>query len=152
LLAVLHGTLSPDEQQRALAACEQTKVILATNLAESSLTVPGVRVVIDAGLERVASDSAWSGIRTLETRPISRASATQRAGRAGRLGPGRCLRLYTRRDHDSRPERADPEIGRLNLASLVLSLRAAGISDPASLAWLDAPPETALHSAEQLLV
>lgn len=150
-LAVLHGALPPDEQHRALAASERTKVILATNVAESSVTVPGVRVVIDAGLERVASDSPWSGIRSLETRPISRASATQRAGRAGRLGPGRCLRLYTRRDHDSRPERADPEIGRLDLAPLVLSLRAAGVEDVASLAWLDAPPETALHSAELLL-
>lgn len=99
-LAALHGDLPLSEQDRAIAPSDRHKVVLATNVAETSITVEGVVAVVDSGLARVAGHAAWSGLPTLRVTPISRASATQRAGRAGRLRPGRCLRLYTRRDFD----------------------------------------------------
>lgn len=146
----LHGRLSPDEQDRVLRPQGRRKVILATNVAESSVTIEGVVAVVDSGLARVAGHSTWTGLPTLEIEPISQASARQRAGRAGRTRPGRCLRLYTERDLAARPPFATPEIARADLAQLVLSLRAAG-EDPRRLSWLDAPPDAALEQAEKLL-
>ncbi len=94
----LYGELSPAEQDRAVSPASQRKVILSTNVAESSITVEGVTAVIDSGLARIASDSPWSGLPTLEVARISKASATQRAGRAARTAPGRVIRLYTSDD------------------------------------------------------
>jgi ATP-dependent helicase HrpB len=125
-------------------------VILSTNVAETSITVPGVTAVVDSGLARIPSHSPWSGLPSLTVARISRASAAQRAGRAGRIGPGRAVRLYTRHDFETRPEHHAPEIGRLDLAAMVLDLRAADV-DPDALPWIDPPPPGALQSAVKLL-
>ncbi|HET7786672.1 MAG TPA: ATP-dependent helicase HrpB [Myxococcales bacterium] len=150
LLLPLHGDLPAEEQDRALEPARQRKVILATNVAETSITVPGVTAVIDSGLARIAAHSPWSGLPSLTVAKISRASAIQRAGRAGRLAPGRALRLYTRHDFESRPDHHPPEIERLDLAATVLELRAANL-DPEALPWLDPPPPAALQAADRLL-
>src|SRR5207237_10170535 len=105
-------------QDRALAPTPQRKVILATNVAETSVTVPGVTAVVDSGLARIPTHSPWSGLPSLEVAKISRASAAQRAGRAGRTAPGRAVRLYTRADHDARPEHLAPEVRPLDLAAV----------------------------------
>lgn len=149
-IALLHGDLSPDEQDRAVRPGKRRKVILSTNVAESSLTIEGVRIVIDSGLARVASHSPWSGLPTLALAKISRASATQRAGRAGRMAEGVCLRLYTQHDHDSRPMHDKPEIMRADLCETVLALRSAGAALDGS-DWLEAPPGDALRAAQDLL-
>ena len=151
LMLPLHGALPPKEQDRAIAPASQRKLILTTNVAESSVTVEGVTSVMDSGLARFATYSQWSGLPTLHVGRVSKASAKQRAGRAGRTGPGRVLRLYTEEDYLRRPEQADPEIVRSDLSQLCLALRAMGISDPRELEWLDAPPETAAQNAESLL-
>jgi ATP-dependent helicase HrpB len=148
LVLPLHGDLSPAEQDRAIMPAEQRKVILATNVAESSVTVEGVNAVIDSGLARIATNSQWTGLPTLHVGRVSKASATQRAGRAGRTAPGRVLRLYGIEDYQRRPEHDAPEIARSDLSQLCLALRAMRIND---LAWLDAPPEAAWLSAEALL-
>jgi ATP-dependent helicase HrpB len=148
LVLPLHGDLSPAEQDRAIAPAQQRKVILATNVAESSVTVEGVNAVIDSGLARIAAYSQWTGLPTLHVGRVSKASAKQRAGRAGRTGPGRVLRLYSMEDYLRRPEHDEPEIARSDLSQLVLALRAMRISD---LVWLDPPPEAAVQSAESLL-
>jgi ATP-dependent helicase HrpB len=150
LLAPLYGDLPAAEQDRAVAPASRRKVILSTNVAETSITVPGVTSVVDSGLARIASHSPWSGLPALAVAKISRASAAQRAGRAGRLGPGRALRLYTRHDFESRPEHHPPEIERLDLAGTVLELCACGI-EPGSLPWLNPPPPAALDLASELL-
>ncbi len=149
----LHGDLPLGEQRRAVVPRlpgAPRKLILSTNVAETSVTIDGVTVVIDSGLARVAGHSPWSGLPTLRVQRICQASATQRAGRAGRTRPGRCLRLYTRHDHDARPEFEVPEIQRLDLSDTVLLLRAAGL-DPRGLDWLEPPKEAALEAAETLL-
>jgi ATP-dependent helicase HrpB len=148
LVLPLHGDLSPAEQDRAIAPAQQRKVILATNVAESSVTVEGVNAVIDSGLARIATYSQWTGLPTLHVGRVSKASAKQRAGRAGRTGPGRVLRLYSTEDYLRRPEHDEPEITRSDLSQLALALRAMGIGD---LVWLDPPPEAAVQSAESLL-
>lgn len=150
LLLPLHGSLAPEEQDRAVAPSLQRKVILATNVAESSVTVEGVRAVIDSGLARIASWSPWSGLPTLDVARVSKASAKQRAGRAGRTGPGRVLRLYSEQDYLQRPEQAQAEIMRSDLSQLCLDLRAMSIG-LRDLEWLDSPPEAAVANAEALL-
>ncbi|AUX21135.1 ATP-dependent helicase [Sorangium cellulosum] len=152
LLLPLHGSLSTAEQDRAVRPAERRKIILSTNVAETSVTIDGVVAVIDSGLARVAAHAPWSGLPTLRVAPIARASAAQRAGRAGRTRPGRCLRLYTRGDLSSRPEHEAPEIRRLDLAETVLELCAAGVADLEGFGWLEAPPPAALTAAEALLV
>ena len=147
----LHGDLPPSEQDRAVRASTRRKVILATNVAETSLTIEGVVGVVDSGLARVARHSPWSGLPTLETAPICQASATQRAGRAGRTRAGRALRLYGRHDHDGRPAHEVPELQRACLAETVLALRARGVTDPAAFPFFEAPPRAALQAAERLL-
>ena len=149
-VVMLHGDLAPAEQDRAVAPGPRRKVILSTNVAETSITVEGVVAVIDSGLARVASFSPWSGVPTLKVQKISRASATQRAGRAGRLRPGRCLRLYTQHDHDTRPLQDTPEIRRLDLADVLLMLASAGVR-PDQLQWLESPPAPALEAGRTLL-
>lgn len=149
----LHGDLPFEDQRRAVAPRRPgalRKVILATNVAETSLTIDGVTAVIDSGLARVAGHQPWSGLPTLRVQPISRAQATQRAGRAGRTRPGRCLRLYSRLDHDARPEFEAPEIRRLDLCELVLTLAASELPVDA-LSFLDPPSPGALEAAQKLL-
>ncbi len=144
----LHGDLSPEEQDAAVRPGPRRKVILSTNVAESSITIEGVVAVVDSGLARVASHSPWSGLPRLRVEKISRASATQRAGRAGRLRPGRCVRLYSRADYESRPEHDAPEIRRVDLAQTWLELIALGALD---VPWLEAPPAEHARAAEELL-
>ena len=151
LLVALHGDLSPDAQDLAIKKVDRQKVIFSTNVAETSVTIEGVEAVIDSGLARVAKYDPWSGRPSLEVTRISRASATQRAGRAGRLGPGRAVRLYTKGDFEARAEHDAPEILRADMAEVLLMLRSSRVTDVRQLAWLDAPPEVALRAAEQLL-
>lgn len=147
----LHGDLSIDEQARAVAPNERRKVVLSTNVAETSITIDGVTSVIDSGLARSAKHSPWTGLPRLETVKVSRASATQRAGRAGRTRAGRVYRLYTSGDFATRPEHDAPEIQRADLSEMMLTLWGAGVTDLSELAWLDAPPRAARESAENLL-
>jgi ATP-dependent helicase HrpB len=148
LLLPLHGDLPAEEQDRAVAPADRPKVILSTNVAESSITIEGVGAVIDSGLARVASDSPWTGLPRLQVSRISRASAAQRAGRAGRTGPGRVVRLYSAEDFACRPERDAPEIARRELSQTLLELKAMEAQD---LEWLEAPPAPAVEAAEELL-
>jgi ATP-dependent helicase HrpB len=150
LLVPLHGDLTADEQDRAIRPAAKRKVILSTNVAESSVTIEGVVAVVDGGLARVAGHAAWSGLPTLRVEKISRASAAQRAGRAGRTRPGICVRLYTKADHDTRPEHDVAEIRRADLAQTRLELASHGVV-ARTLEWLEAPPEPALAAAEDLL-
>jgi ATP-dependent helicase HrpB len=148
----LHGELPAAEQARALVPSEKRKVILATNVAETSVTIPGIGAVVDSGLARFASYSAWSGLPRLALAKISKASAEQRAGRAGRTQAGRVLRLYPRHDYEGRPDRDVPEIKRADLAETVLTLRASGVADLRSFSWFESPPQPALDAAEGLLI
>ena len=150
-LRPLHGDLSPDAQAHALAASDSPKVILSTNIAESSVTLDAIGAVVDSGLGREAAHSPWSGLSTLRTVRISQARCIQRTGRAGRTGPGRCLRLFTEAEYAARPAFDTPELQRADLAEPLLSLHGMGIGDPAGLAWFEAPPETSLRAAEGLL-
>ena len=151
LIAPLYGDLSPAEQDRAVEPSSRRKLILSTNIAESSITIEGVRAVIDSGLARIASDSPWTGLPSLEVKRISKASARQRAGRAGRTGPGHVIRLYTVEDFQRRPDHDTPEILRRELSQMCLQLEAAGMHDPLQLDWLDAPPASSIDAAEALL-
>ncbi len=151
MLVALHGDLSTSEQDRAVAPAPKRKVILSTNVAESSVTIEGVTAVIDSGLARVASDSPWTGLPTLQVCRISKASAAQRAGRAGRTGPGRVIRLYTSEDFHRRPDHDKPEILRRELSQVCLDLRVLGVGNPLNLDWLEAPPEAAVSTAEAVL-
>ncbi len=148
----LHGELPPREQDAALADYDQRKAIVATNVAETSLTIPGVRVVIDSGLARISRFDPRRGINTLLVEKISRASADQRAGRAGRVAPGVCLRLWTEREHLERAAHELPEVKRLDIAEVVLMLKASGVDDVRNFRWLEPPDPRALDRAEQLLV
>ncbi|GAB1488686.1 ATP-dependent helicase HrpB [Opitutaceae bacterium] len=147
----LHGELPPEAQDRAVARYEARKIIVSTNVAETSLTIDGVTVVIDAGLARVARFDPNRGINTLLIEKISVASADQRAGRAGRTAPGVCVRLWTEREHAQRPLQELPEIRRLDLSEVVLTLKASGIDDVAAFPWLEKPEPKALARAESLL-
>ncbi len=148
----LHGDLPPDEQDRAVRPSSRRKVILSTNVAETSVTIEGVVAVVDGGLARIASHSPWSGLPTLEVRKISRAAATQRAGRAGRTRAGRALRLYTRHDHDGRPEFETPEVEREDLAEPFLALAGLGVlAAPGGFEWFEPPPGPSEEAARGLL-
>src|SRR5690606_8762296 len=146
----LHGDLSVAEQARAIQPGPRRKVVLSTNVAESSVTIEGVTGVVDSGLARVAEHSPWTGLTTLVTRKVSRASAEQRAGRAGRLAPGHVVRLYTRGDFETRPEHDTPELSRSDLTEMRLLLHAL-TADPSTLCWLEPPPAAALDRADDLL-
>lgn len=147
----LHGDLPASEQDRAVSPASQPKVILSTNVAESSITIDGVTTVIDSGMARLAEYSPWTGLPTLRVGRISKASARQRAGRAARTGPGRVIRLYSQMDFQTRAEFDTPEILRSDLAQMCLALRAMGIQHPAQIGWLDAPPDVAIDHAEKLI-
>ena len=148
----LHGSLPSAEQDRALRPSNRRKVVLATNIAETSLTIDGVTTVVDAGLARVAGYDPARGLDRLELGRISRASSDQRAGRAGRTAPGQCVRLWTEGEHRGLPDADRAEVQRVDLAATVLLLRAWGITDPAAFGWLEAPDPATLHAAERLLV
>jgi ATP-dependent helicase HrpB len=152
VLLPLHGELAPRDQDAAVARYDQPKVVVATNVAETSITIDGVRLVIDSGLARIPRYDPHRGINTLLVERISQASSDQRAGRAGRTAPGRCVRLWSRPEHDERPPQELPEIKRLDLAEVVLTLKAADVGDLRQFRWLEAPGEMALHHAEQLLL
>jgi len=149
-VAILHGSLGVDAQDRVVRPAERPRVILSTNVAESSLTLPQVTTVIDSGLAREPDFSPFTGLPSLTVTRVSQASAIQRAGRAGRVREGRCIRLFTEADFRSRPERTAPELLRADLSELVLFLRANG-EDPSAFPFLDRPPEPALEAADQLL-
>jgi ATP-dependent helicase HrpB len=151
LIAQLYGDLPPAEQDRAVEPSSQRKVILSTNIAESSITIDGVRVVIDSGLARVANDSPWTGLPSLEIARVSKASATQRAGRAGRTAPGHVIRLYTAEDFHRRADHDEPEIARRELSQMCLQLESMGIHDPTELEWLTIPRAASLEASEALL-
>lgn len=147
----LHGALPSEEQDRAIRPSRRRKLILATNVAETSLTIDGVRTVIDTGFARIAEFDPQRGLDRLELRRISRASATQRTGRAGRTGPGRCLRLWSERDERGMPTFETPEVTRVDLCGAVLSLRSWGQHDLARFGWFETPPDESLAGAERLL-
>lgn len=147
----LHGELPPEQQDRAVARYETRKIIVSTNVAETSLTIEGVTAVIDSGLARIARFDAHRGINTLLVEKISAASADQRAGRAGRTAPGVCVRLWTEREHGQRALQELPEVKRLDLAEVVLTLKASGIDDVANFPWLEKPDPKAIERAETLL-
>jgi ATP-dependent helicase HrpB len=150
----LFGDLSSRDQDAAVLPAREgeRKVVLATAIAETSLTIEGVRIVVDSGLARVSRFSPRSGMARLETVRVSRASAEQRSGRAGRTAPGLCYRLWSEADQAALLERAVPEILLTDLAPLALDLAMAGIVDPSVLRWLDAPPVASLARARELLV
>lgn len=147
----LHGELPPEQQDRAVARTEARKIIVSTNVAETSLTIDGVTAVIDAGLARIARFDPHRGINTLLIEKISAASADQRAGRAGRTAPGVAVRLWTEREHGQRAPQELPEVRRLDLAEVVLTLKASGIDDVFGFPWLEKPDPRALERAETLL-
>jgi ATP-dependent helicase HrpB len=147
----LHGELPPEQQDNAVARYASRKIIVSTNVAETSLTIEGVTTVIDCGLARVARFDPHRGINTLLVEKNSVASADQRAGRAGRTAPGVCVRLWTEREHSQRALQELPEVKRLDLSEVVLTLKASGIDDIASFPWLEKPDTKALERAETLL-
>ena len=147
----LHGELPPEAQDRAVARCGGRKIIVSTNVAETSLTIDGVTAVVDSGLARAARFDPERGINTLLVEKISAASAEQRAGRAGRTAPGVCVRLWTEREHGQRPAHETPEVKRLDLSEVVLTLKAAGIVDIAAFDWFEKPDPRGIERAEALL-
>jgi ATP-dependent helicase HrpB len=147
----LHGQLPPAEQDTAVARHDRRKVVVATNVAETSLTIDGVRLVIDSGLARTPRYDPYRGINTLLVEKISRAAADQRTGRAGRTAPGHCLRLWTAHEQNARPAKDIPEVKRLDLAEVILTLKASGVEDARAFRWLEAPDARALERAETLL-
>ncbi len=153
LIAPLYGELDFAAQRQAIspAAPGQRKVVLATTIAETSLTIEGIRVVIDSGLSREPAFDPVSGMTRLQTRRVSRASAEQRAGRAGRLEPGVCYRLWSADQHMQLAAQSQPEMLQADLAPLALQLAQWGVQDATELAWLDPPPAAALQQGRELL-
>lgn len=153
LVLPLYGELPTEAQDRAVAPAPAgtRKVVVATNVAETSLTIPGVRVVIDSGLARVARYDARRGINTLLIENISQSSADQRAGRAGRTAPGRCLRLWSRTDQQSRACRDVPEIRRVELSETILLLKSGGVKNLDAFPWFEKPEPAALEKSVELL-
>ena len=151
VVLALHGEMSPADQDRVFAPSEYRRVIVATNVAETSVTIPGIRFVVDGGLARVARYDPARGVNTLHLEPISRASADQRAGRAGRTAPGVCWRLWPEQEMAFRPARNTPEIQRTELSAALLLLHAQGVQDVAAFDFLDKPDPARVLAAEELL-
>lgn len=147
----LYARLSLAEQHRIFQAHTGRRIVLSTNVAETSLTVPGVRYVVDAGAARISRYSHRLKVQRLPIEPISRASANQRAGRCGRVAPGICVRLFARDDFDERPAFTEPEILRTNLASVILQMTALGLGDVGKFAFLDPPDSRAVRDGVALL-
>jgi ATP-dependent helicase HrpA len=135
----LHGRLSAGEQHRVFERHVGRRVVLATNVAETSITVPGIRAVVDTGTARISRYSKRTKVQRLPIEAVSQASARQRAGRCGRVGPGVCVRLYSQEDHDARPVFTEPEIQRTNLASVILQMAALGLGTVEAFPFVDAP-------------
>ena len=147
----LFGDMPPEEQDRVLAPCTQRKIVLATNVAETSVTIEGITAVVDTGYAKVMQFDPHVGLDRLELTPISKASADQRAGRAGRTRPGCCLRLWDEVAHRTRPEYESPEIRRVDLAGPVLQLRCWGEADVLGFPWYESPSADSVAQAETLL-
>lgn len=147
----LYGELSPQQQDAAMNRSEKRKIVVATNVAETSLTIDGVRIIIDCGLARIARYDPNRGLDTLWIEKISRSSADQRAGRAGRTAPGVCLRLWTERDHRARLDKTPPEIHRVDLADTLLLLHAAGYGEIRAFPWFESPAPDSLRHSEEIL-
>jgi len=150
-LIPLHGDLPPEEQDRAFNPSDRRKIVVSTNVAETSVTIDGIRHVVDSGLARVSRYDAERGVNTLMVEEISRASADQRKGRAGRTASGVCWRLWSESGHLNRPARNTPEIQRADLAEVVLLLHSLGIREASRFGWLDKPDPAAIERAEELL-
>ncbi len=150
-LLSLHGSMPLEEQSKIVHPSDSRRIILSTNVAETSLTIDGIRTVIDSGFARVLRFSPELGLDRLQLEPISQASATQRAGRAGRTSEGRCIRLWDEASHRHRAERLEPEICRVDLSGVVLFLMCWGEKNIREFPWLDPPSEQALDAAIQLL-
>ncbi len=147
----LYSRLSWEQQSKIFQPGSRQRIVLATNVAETSITVPGIRTVIDSGLARISRYSPRNRLQRLPIEPISRASADQRKGRCGRLGPGLCLRLYTQADFEARGPFTEPEILRTNLAALLLRLAADGLGEAEDFPFLDTPDSRALGDGYRLL-
>lgn len=147
----LFGRLSDKAQQAIFSATKQRRIVLATNVAETSLTVPRIGAVIDSGLARLSRYSARTRVQRLQLEPVSKASANQRAGRCGRIGPGVCIRLFGEEDFDARPDFTDAEIVRTNLASVVLQMAALRLGDIEDFPFLDRPDVGQIDDAHRLL-
>lgn len=147
----LYARLSPSDQQRIFRRSSQRRIVLSTNVAETSLTVPGIRYVIDSGLARMNRYSSRRKIQSLQIEPISRASARQRAGRCGRTEPGICVRLYSESDHDSRDEFTSPEILRSNLAGVILQMQSLRLGLPQDFPFVEPPDSRRINDAYDTL-
>ncbi len=147
----LYARLPAEEQQKIFGKVSHRKIVVATNVAESSLTVPGIRYVIDSGTARISRYSSRSMTQRLPIEPISQASADQRAGRCGRVGPGVCVRLYSERDYLARPKYATPEILRSNLASVILQTKALRLGDVEKFPFVDPPRRAAIEDGYRTL-
>ncbi|MBF0281848.1 MAG: ATP-dependent RNA helicase HrpA [Zetaproteobacteria bacterium] len=148
----LYSRLSPAEQDRVFQTHSGRRIVLSTNVAETSLTVPGIRFVIDSGLARISRYSPRMKIQRLPIEPIAQASANQRAGRCGRVSHGTCIRLYAESHFNNRPEQTDPEVLRTNLASVILQMASLGLGDVAKFPFMDAPDSRAIHDGYRLLM
>ncbi len=147
----LFGRLTNAEQQRVFAPTQRRKVVVATNIAETSLTIPGIRFVVDTGLARVSRYVPQSRTRRLPVEPVAQSSADQRKGRCGRVSDGVCIRLYSEQDFAERPRFAQPEIQRSNLADVILRMKAFGLGDIESFPFLNAPPAKGIRAGYALL-
>ncbi len=147
----LYARLNQAQQERIFRPAERRRVVLATNVAETSITVPGIRFVVDTGLARISRYSRRTKVQRLPVEPVSRASADQRRGRCGRLGPGVCVRLYSREDFEGRPRFTAPEVRRTNLASVILRMAASGLGRVDEFAFLDPPERRFVNDGYRLL-
>ncbi len=147
----LHGDQPVEDQERAVRRGARPRLVLATNVAETSLTLDGIALVIDSGLARVLRSSPKTGVERLQLEHVSRANLTQRAGRAGRQSPGRAIRLFTKIEESRLDEALEPEVTRVDLASTLLALLAFGVRDPSAFAWVTKPPLPAIEAGLELL-
>ncbi|MDF2577530.1 MAG: Helicase ATP-dependent domain protein [Chlamydiales bacterium] len=147
----LHGELSVQDQNNALKKYAKRKIIVSTNVAETSVTIDGIELVIDSGLARIARFDPHRGINTLLIEPISQAAAEQRTGRAGRTAPGHCIRLWSEQEHKQRSLQELPEVKRLDLSEVILTLKGSGITDIATFPWLELPDQLSMKKATTLL-
>lgn len=143
---LLHADLTKEEQAQALGPSSKRKIILSTNIAESSVTIPGIRIVIDSGIQREAHYSPWNGLKFIEDTPVTKSSAIQRAGRAGRTAPGECLRLYSQQDFNEREEHTIPEIFRADLTDIYLLIKGTGLTPM----WFHPPTKDKWDKAQAL--
>lgn len=147
----LFGRLHGKDQRKIFQSSKQRKIIVATNIAETSLTVPGIRFVIDTGLARISHYNSRTGTTSLPVSKVSRASCDQRAGRCGRTGPGNCIRLYSEEDYIARPEFTQPELLRSNLAEVILQMISLRLGDPGNFPFIDPPASRAIHDGYRTL-